>query len=163
MKTKALLMADSPHEALSEIVSVTRKKGNDTRLEWDIVKLPHHSSYLSLGPEKGEDKTKPVENVAWLYEKQRQYGGIIVSTSKPIPVKGSTEDEDPQPPHRQAANYYKEILAEVVGQYIVTMEHPTKESPKPVIIEIGTDKATVKKRSISAAYVATSRPAPRAG
>ncbi len=163
VKTKALLMADSPHEALSEIVSVTRKKGNDTRLEWDIVKLPHHSSYLSLGPEKGEDKTKPVENVAWLYEKQRQYGGIIVSTSKPIPVKGSTEDEDPQPPHRQAANYYKEILAEVVGQYIVTMEHPTKESPKPVIIEIGTDKATVKKRSISAAYVATSRPAPRAG
>jgi hypothetical protein len=163
VETKALLMADSTHESLADIVTVTKKKDHEARLEWDIVKLPHHCSYLSLGPEKGEDKTKPVENVAWLYEKQRQDGGIIVSTSKPIPVKGSTEDDDPQPPHRQAANYYKDILAEVQGQFIVTMEYPTKDAPKPVVIEIGADKATVKKRTISAAYVATSRPAPRAG
>lgn len=163
VRTKALLMADSPHEALSEIVSVTRKKGNDTRLEWDIVKLPHHCSYLSLGPEKGVDKTEPTESVAWLYENQRQQGGIIISNSQPIPVKGSAEDDDPQPPHRQAANYYKEILAEVEGQFIVTMEHPTKDVPKPVVIEIGKDKATVKKRVMSAAYIATSRQSPRAG
>jgi len=163
VKTKALLMADSTHEVLSDIVSVTRKKGNDARLEWDIAKLPHHCSYLSVGPEKGEDKTKPADNVAWLYEKQCQHGGIIVSTSKPIPVKGSTEDDDPQPPHRQAANYYKDILAEIEGQFIVTMEHPTKDTPKPVVIEIEAGKATVKKQAISAAYIATSRPAPRAG
>jgi hypothetical protein len=163
VKTKALLMADSTHEALSDIVAVTRAKGNDARLEWDIGKLPHHCSYLSLGPEKGKDMTKPVENVAWLYEKQRQNGGIIVSTSKPIPSKGTKEDDDPQPPHRQAANYYKKVVTEVTGQFIVTMEHPKKDAPKPLVIEIGPDKATVKKQTIGAAYVATSRQAPRAG
>jgi len=163
VQTKAILMADSTHEALSDIVAVTRAKGNDSRLEWDIVKLPHHCSYLSLGPEKGDDKTMPVENVAWLYEKQGQHGGIIVSTSKPIPVKGSKEDDDPQPPHRQAANYYKDVVTDLTGQFIVTMEHPKKDAPKPLVIEIGPDKATVKKQAIGAAYVATSRPAPRAG
>ncbi|HBP88871.1 MAG TPA: hypothetical protein DD706_14385 [Nitrospiraceae bacterium] len=161
--TKALLMADSTHEALSEIVSVTKRKGNDARLEWDIVKLPHHCSYLSLGPEKGKEKTEPVENVAWLYENQVQQGGIIVSTSKPIPIKGSKEDEDPQPPHRQASNYYKDVLDEVNGQFIVTMENPSKAAPKPLVIEIGMDKATIKKRVTNAAHVAISRPAPRAG
>lgn len=161
--TKALLMADSTHEALSEIVSVTKRKGNDARLEWDIVKLPHHCSYLSLGPEKGDDKTEPVENVAWFYENQGQQGGIIVSTSKPIPIKGSKEDEDPQPPHRQASNYYKDILDEVNGQFIVTMENSSKTAPKPLVIEIGMDKATIKKQVTNAAHVATSRPAPRAG
>ena len=163
VQTKALLMADSTHEALSEIVSVTKNKSNATRLEWDIVKLPHHCSYLSLGPDKGEDKTEPVENVAWLFEKQGQQGGIIVSTSKPIPLKNSIEDEEPQPPHRQASNYYKDILKEINGQFIVTMENPSKASPKPLIIEIGSDKATIKKRVTSAPYIATSRPAPRAG
>jgi hypothetical protein len=163
VKTKALLMADTPYDALSDIISVTRMKDNELRMEWDIIKLPHHCSYLSLGPDKGEDRTEPVDEVAWLYEKQRQDGGIIVSPSKPIPVKDSTEDDDPNPPHRQAANYYKDILRDVGGQFIVTMEHPTKDSPKPVVIDIGTDKATVRKRTVGAGYVATSRPAPRAG
>lgn len=161
--TKALLLADSTHEALSDIVSVTKKKGNEARLEWDIAKLPHHCSYLSLGPEKGEDKTNPVKEVAWLYEEQGQSGAIIVSTSKPIPAKGTADDDDPQPPHRQAASYYVEAATGANGQFIVTMEHSTKSDPQPLVIVIDSNKATVRKREVTAAYVATSRPAPRAG
>ena len=105
--TKVLLMADADHEMLTDIVNVTKRYGNAERLEWDVAKLPHHCSYLSLGPEKGEDKTKPVPEVAWLYEQGGQDGAMIVSTSKPIPVKGSAEDKDQNPPHREAANYYR--------------------------------------------------------
>ena len=163
VETKALLMADADHEALTDIVMVTKNKGNEARLEWDIAKLPHHCSYLSLGPDKGTDETIPVDGVAWLYAEQGQDGAIIVSTSKPIPTKGSKEDEDVQPPHRQAANYYRAVLAASDGEFVVTMEHPKESAPEPVVIEITSRGATLKVAATTAAYVATSRPAPRAG
>jgi len=163
VQTKALFLADSTHEVLSQIVDITKAKENHCRLEWDIAKLPHHCSYLSIGPEKGEDKTEAVEQVDWLYGEQGQDGAIAVSTSKPIPTAGSDEDEDPQPPHRQAANYYKEITGNLGGQFVVTMEHPTAKAPKPFVIEIGGNKATLKKATATAVITATSRRAPRAG
>ena len=113
---------------ISDIVDITRSKGNDHRLEWDIAKLPHHCSYLSIGPEKGKNKTKAVEQVKWLYKDQGQDGAIAVSTSKPIPDAGTDEDKDDQPPHRQAAEYYKEVATDLRGQFVVTMEHPTPKA-----------------------------------
>ncbi len=163
VQTKALLLADSTHEVLAQIVDITKGKKNDRRLEWDIAKLPHHCSYRSIGPEKGKDKTTPVDQVSTLYEKKGQAGAIAVSTSKPIPAAGSEEDKDDQPPHRQAAAYYKEVVGVLDGQFVVTMEHPTSNAPKPVVIEIGGNKATLKKTNIGAAYAATSQRAPRAG
>ena len=55
-----LLGSDLDYESLSAIVQVTRSKGNDVRLLWDLVKLLHHCSYLSLGPDRGTDETKVV-------------------------------------------------------------------------------------------------------
>lgn len=162
-ETKVLLMADATHEIIADIVEVTRDlKDRPERLEWDVMKLPHHCSYLSVGPEKGEEQTEPVEAVAWLYETQAQSNAIIVSTSKPIPSKGSAEDKDVQPPHRQAANYYKSTL-DTPADFKVTMEHPSKSSPRPLVIEISVHKATIKKQSGSAGGRATGTSAPRAG
>jgi len=162
-ETKVIYSADVGYEILSDIVEVTRSRNNHHRLEWDVIKLLHHCSYLSLGPEKGSDKTTPVPNVAWLYEKQGQKGGIIVSTSKPIPQKGSEEDKNSDSPHRQAANYYRERATKQDGEFKVTMEHPKPEKPAPLVIVIDGSKATVKKEHVIGAAVITSRPAPRAG
>lgn len=134
--TKAILAADTPHEALADIVNITKAKGNEDRLQWDIVKLPHHCSYLSLGPDKGKDKTTPVDEVKWLYEDQGRDASIIISTSKPIPTKGTEEDRDDNPPHRQAAAYYRDVQNNHNGDFIVTMEYPDESSPKPLIIEM---------------------------
>lgn len=163
VQTKALLLADSTHDVLTQIVNITKAKKNNGRLEWDISKLPHHCSYMAVGPEKGKDKTQPVDEVAWLYGQQGASGAIGISTSKPIPSPGSDEDEDPQPPHRQAANYYKAVACDLNGQFLVTMEHPNTRTPEPLVIEIGRDKATPKKTTRTAAIIATSRSAPRAG
>ena len=162
-RAKVLLMADADHDVLTDIVTVTKKNGNEARLEWDVAKLPHHCSYLSLSPYKGEDKTVPVTDVAWLYEDQGQDGAIIVSTSKPIPTKGSDEDNDVQPPHRQAANYYKSVVKDSDGEFVVTMEHPKKSAPEPVVIEFDSSGTTLKLAAASAPSILVSRPAPRAG
>lgn len=157
--TKVVLGSDVDHVALTEIVNVTKKKKREARLEWDVFKLPHHCSYKSLGPENGKEKTKPVCNVKWLFEDQAQTGSTIVSTSKPIP----SNDEDDQPPHRQAANYHKDIAKERSGEFIVTMEHPKESAPEPLEIEIGGSKAKVKKRYWGGAVSVVSHAAPRAG
>jgi len=164
IETKFLLMADITHEIITDIVEVTRdKKKRPERLEWDIAKLPHHCSYKSIGPEKGKDKTEPVDEVAWLYEEQGLSGAKIISTSKPIPSKDSDEDKEDHPPYRQAANYYKSILSEPKDQFLVTMEYPKKTEPKPIEIEISASKATVKKRAITAAAIVGGTQSPRAG
>lgn len=161
--TKAILGSDVNHEALSAIVHITRTHKRLERLEWDIMKLPHHCSYLTLGPERGTDETKPVKNVAWLFQDQMLRGGIIVSTSKPIPVKESDDDKSNQPPHRQAANYYRRVVRDKDGQFIVTMEHPRESSPKPLIIDVDRLKATVKREQSIGAAALTAVSAPRAG
>ena len=157
-ETKFILGADSPYDVLSEIVDITRQHEREERLEWDVFKLPHHCSYLSLGPEKGKDKTEPVPNVKWLFEDQGRDGGIIISTSDPIP----TEDTD-QPPHRQAANYHKDNVADKAGEFRVTMEFPSTSKPEPMVIEIDGLGAKVVKRTTGGATSVTGGPAPRAG
>ena len=161
--TRFFLGADVAHEALSEIVEITKLKKNEDRLLWDIMKLPHHCSYLTLGPERGTNKTKPVENVEWLFETQGQLGCIVVSSSKVIPTKGTKADKDVQPPHRQAANYCREVVNEKDGEFIVTMEHPRQSGPKPVEVEISGLGAKLKKKQFVGAAAVTSAAAPRAG
>ncbi len=162
--TKLFLTADIRCEGIDDIVEITEAKNNGERLEWDVMNIAHHCSYLSVGSEKGRDKTKPSKGVKKLLETYRLEHGILVSTSWPIPEKGSSEDKKNDPPYRQAANYYKEeSVDDPKSEFLVTMEHPSQDDPKPIEILIDEDKATHQKRSVSAFAVATGSPAPRAG
>lgn len=155
-QTKMILSADVTHEVIDDIVEVTRYHGRDDRLEWDINNIPHHCSYKSLSAEKGDDRTEPTEASRWLYEEAGQHAGLLVSTSKPIP----SDDEDKQPPHRQAAAYYKGVARKLSGEWVVSMEHPTISKPEPLVIEI---KSTGYKIRKQAPNIVIATPAPRAG
>jgi hypothetical protein len=161
--TKVILGSDVDYEALSAIVQTTKSHKRAERVEWDVMKLPHHCSYTALGPDRGRDETKPVKDVKWLFEDQMQRGGIIISLSKPIPAKGTEEDKSDQPPHRQAATYYKRIVKDKDGEFIVTMEHPRESAPKPVVIDVDRFKARVKREQSIGAAALTAVSAPRAG
>jgi hypothetical protein len=113
---------------------------------------------LSLGPEKGKEKTVPVEAARWIFEDQGQLGAIVVSSSDPIP-----DVDTDQPPHRQAAKYYRDNRADHGGTFVVTMEHPKVSAPEALVITIDHRKATIKKRAIAASVAVTSVSAPRAG
>jgi hypothetical protein len=51
-EVRLMLSSDTTHELWDAIIRVTRFHKNDDRLGWDIFKLPHHCSYLSLSAEK---------------------------------------------------------------------------------------------------------------
>ena len=105
-------------------------------MRWDIFKVPHHCSYTAIGPDKGDDETKPTDEVQWLCETQGQQRCTMMSTSKSIPAKGNNEDKDPQPPHRQAAAYYKRVANMKDGLFKVTMDLPSSSKPRPSTIDI---------------------------
>ncbi len=157
VETKLFLSSDATYDILTDIVNITRYHKRDERLGWDVMKIPHHCSYLSLNEEKGKDKTEPVKEVKWLFE-QGGEKGLLVSTSDIIP-----DEDTEQPPHRQAANYYKERAVAIKGEFIVTMEHPKKSNPQPLVITIDNYGATFKKAIAIGGVDIISRQAPRAG
>lgn len=158
----ALFGSDVDHATISEIVKTTIRHDREDRLCWDVMKLFHHCSYKSLGPDRGVDQTEAVPEVAWLFEEQGREGCIVVSPSKPIPTKGTEQDQDKQPPHRQAANYHLQNLRNKDGQFKVTMETPSPARPEPMPIEITAQGARFAVAVPSAVHIITSTPA-RAG
>ncbi|MDE2955519.1 MAG: hypothetical protein OXU68_00705 [Bacteroidota bacterium] len=157
-ETKLILASDVDHEAIDDIVRVTQRNNNHKRLEWDLFKIPHHCSYLSLGPEKGRLKTNPTLFVNWLFETQGRERGRLISTSEPIPK----QDTD-QPPHLQAANYYRQTATNKAGEFLVTMGHPQRCAPKPLVVQISESGATVHKIIGSGATDLVTHASPRAG
>lgn len=161
--TRVHFFSDLTHDVIDDIVRVTehhaeRDRNRYKRLVWDVFHLPHHCSYRSLSPEKGQDKTEPVPRVKRLYETYGQDRAKLISTSDSIPV----EDTE-QPPHRQAAAYYREVAQQLSGEFLVTMEYPSRHDPQPIVISIGGGRATVKKEIVGGVGPITSRPASRAG
>ncbi len=164
--TRFFLASDVGHDVLTDIVAVTEAKKNHDRLTWDVFKLPHHCSHHSLSDKDREgDKSEPEPKVKRLFEHYGQDSCIVVSTSNPIPAKGSKADaKGANPPHRQAAKYYKEDAADPKdGEFKVTMEHPLKAKPKPLVIRIDRRKATVEKKQGGGAASVVAVSAPRAG
>jgi beta-lactamase superfamily II metal-dependent hydrolase len=157
--TRVLLLDDTDQDVLSDMVEVTKLHANEERLRWDIVRIPHHCSYLSLAPEKGDRITTPVKAVRWLYEEQGSRGGVLIATCWPIPPT----DESDQPPHRAARNYYQFVADQLGGRFVVTMEYPSKGEPLPVEVTIDRLGATLQKPSPTPASTIVSRAAPRAG
>ena len=157
-KTRYLMVGDSSWEILEDIVEITRAKGNDKRLWWDLYNVPHHCSYLALGPEKGVGRTEPVPKLQWLLD-QCQVGGIAVSSSDPIPKEDTID-----PPHRQAAATYRKAIQDNLGRkFVVTMEYPSKAKPKVLEVEIGARGAAIKTLSAVGVSTVTSSTPPRAG
>jgi len=125
--TRLMLGSDAEHESWDSIIIKTLQKKSPERLVWDIFRISHHCSYTALSPEKGKDKTEPLPSIDKMFI-NGDVRSYLVSSSWPI-------DSDIEPPHKQAANYYRGLD----GEFLVTMEEPNKRSPKPIEFEI-TDK-----------------------
>jgi hypothetical protein len=155
--TKLLATGDSVCEQWEKIVQITKHHKNDPKLEWDILKIPHHCSYKAMSTEKGHYMTEPSKEFQWLLD-QGANRGILVSTSEEIPDSTSK-----QPPHIETYRRYKETAKQLDADLVVTMEHPNKNFPQRLIITIDGDGPALKKTISSPSVITTSRQAPRAG
>ena len=133
---KVIFGSDAESNAWENIYSATENNGNLDRLEFDVFKISHHCSHTALNKdEKGNFITEPVENVKKLFEEQGQYKCKLIASCNKIPSK--SKRNEPEPPHYQAAEYYKEVAGDKDGEFEVTMEQATgSNNRKPIIIEI---------------------------
>ena len=130
VETKVMFGGDTRWEAMEDIVSICKYHGNAARLEYDLFKLPHHCSYLSLSDAKRATKTEPKPLIKEWFEMARNKA-IVISTSNRIVMTDQS-----QPPHFQPKNYHVENIAKANGQFKVTMEEPTIGRPKPLVVNI---------------------------
>lgn len=124
--TKVMFGADLKAEIWDKLIGITKSKDRDKYLEWDIFKISHHCSYLSLNTDgnKGTTKTEPLPNIDEMF-KNGDSKSYLISSSW-------ARDDNIEPPYKQAANYYDGLD----GEFLVTMEEPNKRSPKPIEFEI---------------------------
>ncbi len=139
-KTRVMMGADATWDVLEDIIRITKYYGHEERLKWDIYRVSHHCSYLSLSPDKGEEVTIPSESIDWLF-KQGSVGSYIISSSSPIAASGEGSS---QPPHRQAANYYRQKARFLDGEFLVTMEYPDAYLPRPMVFTISAHGITLE-------------------
>jgi hypothetical protein len=159
--TRFLMTADSEWDNWQRMVQITRYHQNDARLAWDVFKIPHHCSYLSMAPsgEKGATKTTPTPEFEWLLQ-QGTTKSVMVGSCWPI---SEADTEDDQPPHVQAYRRYKETADELDADIIVTMENPTTTKPGRTIINIGRDGPRLSKIAMSPGVTITTTKSPRMG
>jgi hypothetical protein len=162
VQTNYLAVGDSTCDVLEDIVRTTKWHKNEDRLEWHLFNIPHHCSHHALNSEKGEKETVPLPLVEELLL-YGQSGAYIVSSSKPIDNTREAYQQK-QPPHVQAKNCYKRYLDYVGGRrFIVTMEEPNRQKPKPLEFDITSAGISLNMTRESGINIIVSSPAPRAG
>lgn len=157
-ESKLILGSDITYDVWTDIVKITKYFGNEKRLLWDLFHVSHHCSYTALGPDKGKSITEPVDQVKWLFETRGRSKARIISPSWPIP-----STETPQPPHKEAAEYYKSVIDLKHGEFLVTMEEPSIVSPEPLVIEIDYFTGVKVLKLVSSYAFVSGKTPPRAG
>jgi len=156
-------VGDSDCTVLEDIVAISKLKGNEDRLAWDLYNIPHHCSHHALNPEKGDKMTVPVKGVKELLLKGKE-GGYMLCSSDKIEIT-SAAYEQKMPPHIQAKITYDTYLKAVNGcRFLVTMEESPSAKPAPIVFKIESHGIYLDTAAATSgiAYIASQR-TPRAG
>ncbi|MGY1883980.1 hypothetical protein ACI799_01585 [Blastococcus sp. SYSU DS0753] len=121
---KFLLFGDLAYETIIKIFNYSTWAGRTDRLEWDVLLAPHHCSKYVMYVD-GELQQDVLDQI----EVNGNVPSRIVSSSTPVPSKDLV---GANPPHRAAADRYKEIADE----FLCTMEHGSESAPAPVVFEV---------------------------
>lgn len=161
-RLRLMLGADIDHRAWADLILKTESKAeNRIRLGWDVFKVSHHCSYKALAEDKGRGETVPRAEVKSLFDRGTP-GAILVASSKVIPAEDTV-----QPPHREAAAYYRRIARERgnSANFVVTMEWPTKDRPRPYVLETTAHgfRPAAGLGALGGPAAVMSRPSPRFG
>lgn len=133
---KVLLLGDLAHDTIMKIFERTEEQ-RAKYLEWDLLLAPHHcSKKVMYVREDGKDVLK--DDVLDALERHARADAAIVSSSCPVPPQ---DIDGNNPPHRKAADRYSEIVES--GNFLCTMEWPSKESPAPVIFGVDASGARI--------------------
>ena len=149
-----LLFGDISYPVIRKIFDVSKDKGNEDALAWQVFLAPHHCSKSVMYQKYGDSETLKQDILDDL--QAAQVGdGIIVSSSVEIPASNKKGDN---PPHAKAKAHYEEVAA---GDFLCTHEDagdgetPTFESANGALAFEGeTSNAAAAEDKVAAGVVA---------
>lgn len=128
---KVLLFGDLAYETIMKIFNYSEAHDREQYLEWNLLLAPHHcSKKVMYVREDGKDVLK--RDILEAFEQHAREGSVVVASSAVIP---SSDAAKANPPHRKAADRYKEYA----DRFICTMEWPSVEDPSPVVLGVDED------------------------
>lgn len=132
----AMLLGDLSYDGVKKVFD----RSKDETLAFDVFLAPHHcSKSVMYGADEGETDNTLKQEVLDAIENAAKDGAHIVSSSPPIPA---TDKDGANPPHRVAADHYEELVDD--GHFLCTGEHPSEDSPEPIVFEIADGDVAVR-------------------
>ncbi|MGI5506303.1 hypothetical protein [Lentzea sp. CA-135723] len=153
---RMLLFGDLAHATIMKIFNYSEAKKREHRLKWDLMLAPHHCSKKVMFLPDAEGVDQRQDDVLDAFERHAGENPVIVSSSRVIPEK---DEPCANPPHRKAADLYREMA----DDFVCTMSWPDEAAPVPVVFAVDADGARlVREETVElAAKAVETRPARR--
>jgi beta-lactamase superfamily II metal-dependent hydrolase len=155
-----LLFGDLAHDTIMKIFNTSEEKQHGQYLEWDLLLAPHHCSKKVMYVPDATGVDIRQDDVLEAFIRYAGENPVIVSSSRVIP---DHDEPGANPPHRKAADRYREIA----DDFVCTMSWPNADAPVPVVFAVDALGArlvreeTVELAREMAAKAAAPRPARR--
>lgn len=147
---RGLLLGDLSYPTVKRIFD----RSDDDDLAWEIFLAPHHcSKAVMYGRDEGETEDSLKQELLDQIENAAAGSAHIIASAPPIPDK---DEDGANPPHRIAADRYEEIVDG--GHFLCTGEHPSEESPEPIVFELD-DGVVLREGAAATAGASTARKA----
>lgn len=128
-----LLLGDLEYEQLDAFCDKSVARGNEDRLDWDVLLAPHHCSrHAILKEEDGEYvETEAVEHL----ENHAAEGAVVVASCRGFDV---AKDGDSLPPHEEARTVYERIVGK--DNFLSTSDYANGSDSEPLTISVTEDE-----------------------
>ncbi|XVV00775.1 hypothetical protein ACQPW3_25520 [Actinosynnema sp. CA-248983] len=153
---RMLLLGDLAHDTIMKIVNFSEEKQREQYLEWDLLLAPHHCSKKVMFVPDADGVDERQDDVLDAFKRHAGESPVIVSSSQVIP---DTDKPSANPPHRKAADLYREMA----DDFVCTMSWPDEVAPVPVVFAVDAEGARlVREETVELAVkAAETRPAHR--
>lgn len=153
-----LLLGDLEHEQIDAFFDKSEERGNEDRLDWNVLLAPHHGSKNAVLKQEGDDwvDADAVED----FRNYRQNAAMVVVSSRSFDDIG---DDDTDPPHEQAIEVYEDMVGTSSVHYTADFAQGSHSDPLVVTVtedscgETKTDRIN-RLRSVGQTTSASVRP-----
>lgn len=124
-----LLLGDLEYEQIDAFFDKSEDRGNEERLEWDVLLAPHHGSRNAVLKKDGE-KWVEADAVDDL-RNYKQDGARIVVSSRSFEDIGP---DDTDPPHQDAVDVYEDLVGKANVLYTADRARGSDSDPIEVTV-----------------------------
>lgn len=133
---RALLFGDLSYPTIRRIFD----RSEAETLAWDVFLAPHHcSKSVMYFEDETQSADTPRQDILDDLEAAKHDAGHVVASSIAIPAQ---DTKNANPPHAKAAARYRELVDD--GHFLCTAEHPTEDSPEPIVFEVDGDALVLR-------------------